>query len=752
MASKPTRRTATIAVAVLLAVAPSTIAVSGSAAIVGESGTALQVADDTVPYTDLDEGLFWQGQRLAVTGLDPGERYELRRITGSDSSAFAVARGSDANGTLTLSTETLDGRYFLRGPGITAEREQVFEVVEQDFRARWSTRSVGAGRSADLELLSNRGSYTVAVSAGGLQFEDLERIFDEDDFADSYDDRERDDEILLDVANDEPLRARFTDIDPDTYTFQAEVVDTNVTATATVSVGLSRADVEFERTVVTEQQGDVALVNVSIDNAETAYLVVGDHDSNFLDVVEVTDGSGDGRVSVRLNTRYMGLDPSDPGVPSDIRPYRAVANRDSADALRRSDDLASGETLGELRSGIGVSGGLDAPLDATDYPIVAASTTDIRRSGNRLNIRDDRDEAALTLGSPRLRRIESRAASAGAAGSGGVATFRALPRDGTIALGDRVVVAVEVSGVYGHLLTEHDGGIEGVVENDAEGINLTVEQADGSANREPIEFDLDGPGTALALDERENILFAAIDTERVRTTRELEAGQVYEATFTLTGVDEDVERYSVKRTQPSHTGYPYLAPGGEETLTTSFEFVDREASFRDSDEGLTAQPVAGVELTGTTNLAPGSTLLVRTRTTTGRTITQTTTATVTDEGTWATRHDFSGAEVGQRFEASVRDTGGTLATVEGEIVPATTPTPTPAEPTPTATATPTATPTATATPTPTQSATETPIPTAMPATTTNADGPGPGPLVAVVTILAAALWASRRAARADDRE
>jgi hypothetical protein len=744
-------RVAIIAVAGLLVVAPSTIAVSGSAAV-DDGTTTLQVADTTVAYTDLDGRLFWQGQRLVVSGLEPGERYELRRITGSDASAFAVARGSDADGTLALSTDSLDGRYFVRGPGITDERTQVFEVADQELRARWSSRSVGVGRSADLELFSNRGQYTVAVSAAGLAFEDLERLFDERDFAADHDARERDDEILLAVANDEPLPARFSDIDPDTYTFRAEVVDTNVTATAIVSVGLSRADVEFDRPFLTQQQGDLAVMNVSIDNAETAYLVVGGHDSNFLDIVEVTDGSGDGRVSVRMNTRYMGLDPTDPGVPSGIRPYRATAGRDSVDALRPSDELASGTSLGDLRSGIGVSGGLTAPLAVAEYPVVAASTTDIRRSGNGLDIRDERDRGGLGLESPRLRRIESRTASTGSAGSGGVSAFRSLPRDETIALGDRVVFAIEVSGVSGHLLAEHDGEIDGIVDNDAEGIELTVEQTEGSANREPIEFDLDGRGTALAVDGREDVLYVTVDTRQVDTTRALEAGQVYEATFTLAGVDDGVDRYSVKRTQPSHTGYPYLAPGEEQRVRTSFEFVERTAAFEDGADELTAEPVSEAEFAGTTNLAPGSTLLVRTRTTTGRTITQTTTATVTEEGTWATRHDFSDAQAGQRFEISVRDTDGVLATAEGEVVSAPTPTPTPAEPTPTATVTPTATPTstATATATPTDSATATPSPTAV--TTTNADGPGPGPLVVVVAFLAAALLAARTSKRPDDHE
>lgn len=726
-----------------------TVIVLVAAAVVASSGLAAatqQATGQTVSYGELDDRQFWQGQTLSVTGLQPESRYELRRATGGNGSDFTYARGTDGDGRLHLDIDELDGRYFLRGPGITDDRAAVFEVDEQTLRASWSRRSVRLGQSSELELDSNRNEYTVAVSAGGLQFEELERIFEERDFAPNHDARADDDELLLSVRTDDPLSARFSNVDSGTYSFTAEVVDTNVTATATVSVGLARADAEFVDSTVLEDAGDVANTTVTVTNTETAYLVVGDRDSGFVDVVELTDDSGDGRVTVEMNTRYVGLDPDEPGVPSSVRAYRAENPRDSVEALDASEELASGRSLGSVRSDLGVGTGLAAPAEPADYPLVAASSSDIVVSDGRLRIRDERDAGTLVLSAPRLRGIETLAAPSGGAGSGDVGTVRELPATDTVAIGDRLVVRVSVSGVYGHLRAEHDGGIDGVVDNEAEGIDLVVEQTEGSANREPITVALDGPGVRLAVDEPRNELYVVVDTRTAEASRELAPGQSYEARFELRGVDEREEEYSVRRSQRARTGFPYLDPGQERIAETSFELVERRASVDGEDGGLTVEPVSDARLSGTANLAPGSTLRVRSTTTSGPTRSQTTSATVRANGSWTTRQDFSGAG-GRPITVTVSDSEGTLTRVDGRVRGAdSTPTPTVGEPTATST---TATPTPGATTTPTATAPSTGGGTLTgtpsgPGTTTAVDGPGFGVGAAVIALLAATLLARRR--------
>ncbi|MES3517361.1 MAG: PGF-CTERM sorting domain-containing protein, partial [Natronomonas sp.] len=347
-----------------------------------------------------------------------------------------------------------------------------------------------------------------------------------------------------------------------------------------------------------------------------------------------------------------------------------------------------------------------------------------------------------SLSTPSLDGAETFAAPRGAATSGDLATVRDLAQRDEIAIEDRVVVRLDVSGVFGHLDAEHSGNLaRGLVENRAEGIDLRVRQVDPAGNREPISFDLGGPGVDIRLDEANNHIYAVIDTRNVRTSRSLQTGETYRATLRLEGVDRNEARYDVRtaaRDNRAHRGYPYLQPGQSRTTETTFRLSERRASFDGLvNNRLELRAGQSVTIAGTTNLAPRSSLQIRTRGTGGAAMLQTTTATVRADGTWRTQHDFSGLTDGQTFRTTIRDTTGEISGVDGTIVAEAEPEPEP-EPEPEAE------------PEPEPEPEEEPEPEPEPEP--EDDGPpqigedqtGFGAVIAVIALLAAALIAARR--------
>ncbi|MES3517546.1 MAG: hypothetical protein PPP58_07790, partial [Natronomonas sp.] len=543
--------------------------------------------DRTIGHSNLGGQILWQGQTVTVTGLQGDSNYQLRRVTGSSSSSFVAELSTNQAGELTLRTERYDpAEFFIEGPGIQNPRDQRFEIVRQSLTATWSETSINRGETTDLRLRSNRGSYVLNVSAPGLRFADLERIFDDDRFATDHDRHRGDNVIRLQGGSRTDIETTFRDVSRGSYTFTLDVVDSTARTTATATVGQSRADADIRTGVVEEEAGDIAEMTVRMSNTRTAYLVIGGPEANFLDVIELNDRNGDGQVRVQMNTRYMGLNPDDPGVPSAVRPYRAASSGDRITVYRPGDRLSNeqGQTLSQLRSALNIDASLARPIRAADYDVAVATSDDIRRaSGNQLNVVNERDSGTLSLSTPSLDDAETFAAPRGAATSGDLQTVRDLSQRDEIAIEDRVAVRIDVSGIFGHLDAEHSGNLaRGLVDNRAEGVEFRVEQVDPPGNREPISFDLGGPGVDIRLDEANNHLYAVIDTRNVRTSRSLQTGETYRATFRLQGVDRNENRYDVRtsaRDNRAHRGYPYLQPGQTRTVETTFRLSERRASF-----------------------------------------------------------------------------------------------------------------------------------------------------------------------------
>lgn len=198
-----------------------------------------------------------------------------------------------------------------------------------------------------------------------------------------------------------------------------------------------------------------------------------------------------------------------------------------------------------------------------------------------------------------------------------------------VATDDWAVAEFDVTGIY----AAFDGG--DAFEDEALGYELTVEQTD-VVNAVPETVPL------------ENIEFVAVEKEdrfyAVVDSGDLEVDESYEATFALTDVN------------------PYVADGEREEVSTRFTVVERTASF-DADEPLEV-PSDEATVSGTTTVAPGSTVTVSVRGTGERGFQKTAEATVEADGSWSATLDFSDVEAGTAFTAEVNDLSGV---VEGEV-------------------------------------------------------------------------------------
>ena len=223
----------------------------------------------------------WAGQRLSFDGSDvvpnvgsasEGERtFQLRRVTDAgDVGPLVREFVVDSDGEAVVDTASLDGAFVVRydgdpvyvqggtgytdsppdGTTVTVE-SSAWEVAVQTIAASWSDDRVSRNEDVDLQVESNRGAYLIEVSADGLDFDDLEAMFDPDDFAADYDAQADDDVIVLRAGGDVDLPVSFADVDDGAYTLSIEVTDADAATTADVRVGRVRTTTTTEAPATT---------------------------------------------------------------------------------------------------------------------------------------------------------------------------------------------------------------------------------------------------------------------------------------------------------------------------------------------------------------------------------------------------------------------------------------------------------------------------------------------------------------------
>lgn len=273
------RRGATVFLAVLVV----TSLVTASVAFAG--GTAAQASSGDVDWAP-DQSFHYEGQELTATIPNDGQDtdYQLRRVDSSSgdaitsSSATSIIETADGY-EVTIDTDGLsEGTYFLRGNDVEETMDNTFELLRMELDVSFEADTVIQGGEVGIEFEDNRGSYTVNVSADGLDDEALEAIFDTNgDVVDTHSDEDGVVELALTPSTKE-FDAYFPeDVDAGEYTFEFDVTDANATVTATN--GVTNEDVDRSFTdAPSGSQGDLIEVPVELEHTDEGAIVLGDED------------------------------------------------------------------------------------------------------------------------------------------------------------------------------------------------------------------------------------------------------------------------------------------------------------------------------------------------------------------------------------------------------------------------------------------------------------------------------------------
>jgi hypothetical protein len=305
-------------------------------------------------------------------------------------------------------------------------------------------------------------------------------------------------------------------------------------------------DAEFRFVTHTTSAGDQVYVNVTMNDIGEAYLVIGgdrppgQHQvTNYLDVLHI-----DGSTTFRINTRLLGTDRPNDAVfydpNGDVTSYTHTYGADTPAAeteefenfrFETEDYEQVGDSLADFQTAVNITT-LPGPLQPGSYSMALAD-------GNALVIREDGitdprqplDRAALELTEPGIEGMTVYRHPTGNANEMdffpstitsdplGVNNTDELLAEATetnhFAIGDRIVLDIEATGLYGALLDENPtlfprrsldqpSGMNpaefGSLLRNHEGVELELTETNPGPNNRSMDVDLlDADGTDVYL-------------------------------------------------------------------------------------------------------------------------------------------------------------------------------------------------------------------------------------------------------------
>ncbi|WP_435358624.1 BGTF surface domain-containing protein [Haloarchaeobius sp. DFWS5] len=406
---------------------------------------------------------------------------------------------------------------------------------------------------------------------------------------------------------------------PGNYSVTVTAPDSGTTAVANLTVGdVQPGELALPEGTTTDEVGDVAALNVSMTGTDTGIVHIGSADTGYSANVSITDGDGDGQVTLLVNTYTMG------GVASGTT-YSTLGS-DSVTVLDETE--------------------LPDTIEASDYPVTVGAGENATA--------EPQDIGTLTLQSPSTDGLAVWTApqSLGVSSADDVRAALdsgALTQDTSIATGDVLVHELTTSGLEGRLAAA--GGASPTEQFfqvvDGENVTLEIAQTNASRNRDPKRITLDASNTQVVANADNNSYYLVTSTGALG---DVAAGEEYESNFYI-GSASDAEG------------------GQNQSASTAFTFVEREITFETSEgDGVAVQAAANQTLSGSSTLAPGSEILLRVdsedRSAPFR---KTASATVTQNGTWEAALDFSDVPENTNFSMTALDDEGGQATATGQV-------------------------------------------------------------------------------------
>jgi len=555
----------------------------------------------------------YQGEDVTFTNdeITDGDEYDLRRVTGTNDSSVTNSQFVDTvvaeqGNSISFDTESLEADdYFVTGDNIDSQPSlsDTFEVRIQQLSTEFDEDSVQSDENGTLEIDSNRGTYSLNVSADGdLDDEQLEELFNEDFNvnADSVGDDD-DDEIQLTGISDGEYNTNFSnvsDLNTGNYEFTFEAPDTSAEDTASIEVTeAGEGELELAEGSYDVAQGDVSEITVELNEVTEGTVVIGnEEDDNYQANISIVDDDEDGEVVLNFNTFTAGNTTEGVTVVSAEGDDMATLENQGSDAQELNSLLDTGDydisvspTALTGPENDNAADALDDESDIGSLIISERSTDDMQLWRTTADVRDDVVD---------VQSDENASAAVGAITSGvedGVVT-----ETDTAALGetdDVIVHQISASGLEGALESVDDDysvALEGLADNDDIALNFTEENP--GANQEAEEFQL-GAGEDVTADDLDVVYDDANGDYYVflsagDISSDIEDGDEYEVDFTVKNeelIDSDDE-------------------DDWQTVNSTIGFEDAEISFDlNDDDEVEVENAENQSITGTTNVAPGRT-------------------------------------------------------------------------------------------------------------------------------------------------
>ncbi|WP_146417140.1 DUF7827 domain-containing protein [Haloarcula hispanica] len=400
-------------------------------------------------------------------------------------------------------------------------------------------------------------------------------------------------------------------------------------------------EASFESSTVQDNIGDVVNITVQVDNTEDAVINIGDeNDDNYYIQGQLEDDNGDGEVTVQFNS-YTAGNYSDSTVLS-------VPGDDDIDNIKEGGDYTRGSLSGDT-------------LEAGSYSmnVTAGTSPDVTSPDTvgTLRLNENSVENIQTWAAPSDADIDD----------DDVDIYdrigENLTQSDDVAAEDVVVHEIQASGIEGALEYEQeDGSASDVTEaflaatdttpyriNDSDattsGLRLYVNRTDVGANADanPIDFSNSSDAVTVVDDPDNNTYFVAVDTSDV----------VFENGKTI--VKEEDTRLNA--TFSVREGPLTDDRNSDSAIYTTSE---RDATLDLDDSGVvTVSAAAGQEVTGETNVAPGSELEVEMESESdANPFVIRPEIDVATDGTYTATADFSDYSAGTNFTVQTLDVDG----------------------------------------------------------------------------------------------
>jgi len=642
----------------------------------GDNGAETGITTGASEYTDkyTSGERYWIGQSLLINDDDEaGTTLELYTVTRESGGEYFVDqyRGDvplNESGEEVLDTSDLnpDERYVITtgnanevvmadngnvtnyaSPTSDNIRQASFTLTQQTLSVSWDDASTYNDGDEErymneLEITSNRGSYTVWLTAPGLDTDDFEEIFGDQvqyTFSSSGTDY-----VALEGTTDVTYDANFDGIDAGEYEFTAIVSDTFDSDTATVQINELDLDFQLTPDVIEQEAGDWAEIAIDVDGTDEAYVIVGGPEVNYLTRVHVQDADDDGTIEFSMNTALAGATAD----PMDVFETR-YSDDDILDADRPRPG-AFGNEDSTFFIPDQVEPGLDdrAFIDPADYTVTISRNAQIEESGGELVLPGEETAGVMILDPGQTEALNTYVVPSGES----VREVEDIEENAVetdyVARGDFLVAEMKATGISGFIDERADFLGDEVPE--------IVFSFTGS---EKVNEEAPGFSQGNLIQDPQNDTYYI-----VFNTGDLSAAQYPAEEYGATLVIEPPLRAG------DQLNYDADGDGTNdlELTTTSVDLEEPTASVDDAvDDELNLQASENVTLTGTSNVAPGSEITIQIRSEDNILRER---ATVSEDGEWeVTFADFAeNFPEETEFELTVRRAGRSLRTIDDGMV------------------------------------------------------------------------------------